>query len=151
VRIAIGSDHAGFDLKERVKEFLRSSGVEVQDIGPFTKDYVDYPDSAEKVALEVRNGKADRGILMCGTGIGVCISANKFPGIRAALVWEPEIARLSRLHNDANILCLPGRFIDPALAVELVKIWLATPFEGGRHQRRVDKIRALEARSQPCP
>jgi ribose 5-phosphate isomerase B len=146
MKIAIGSDHAGFDLKEKVKTYLVGTGVEVEDMGTVSKDSVDYPDYAEKVATVVRDGKADRGILMCGTGVGVCISANKIHGIRAALAWDPEIARLSRLHNDANILCMSGRYTDPALAIEIVKIWLGTPFEGGRHQRRVDKIMALENR-----
>jgi len=146
MRVAIGSDHAGFALKEEVKEYLVRAGVEVGDMGTVSRDSVDYPDYAEKVAIEVRGGKADLGILMCGTGIGVCIAANKVHGIRAAPAWDPEIARLSRLHNDANVLCLPGRYMDPTLAIEIVKVWLATPFEGGRHQRRVDKISALEAR-----
>jgi ribose 5-phosphate isomerase B len=115
-------------------------------MGTVSRDSVDYPDYAEKVAIAVRDGNADLGILMCGTGIGVCIAANKVHGIRAAPAWNPEIARLSRLHNDANVLCLPGRYMDPTLAIEIVKVWLATPFEGGRHQRRVDKISALEAR-----
>jgi len=145
MKVVIGSDHAGFDLKEKLKAYLAGTGVEVEDVGTVSEDSVDYPDYAEKVALEVRDQKADRGILMCGTGIGVCISANKIRGIRAALAWNPEIARLSRLHNDANVLCLSGRYMDPALAIEVVRTWLATPFEGGRHQRRVDKISALEA------
>jgi len=146
MRVAIGSDHAGFALKEEVKEYLVCAGVEVGDMGTVSRDSVDYPDYAEKVAIAVRDGNADLGILMCGTGIGVCIAANKVHGIRAAPAWNPEIARLSRLHNDANVLCLPGRYMDPTLAIEIVKVWLATPFEGGRHQRRVDKISALEAR-----
>jgi ribose 5-phosphate isomerase B len=146
MRIAIGSDHAGFALKEEVKEYLVRAGVEVEDMGTNSRDSVDYPDYAEKVAIEVRDGKVDRGILMCGTGVGVCIAANKVHGIRAAPAWDPEIARLSRAHNDANVLCLPGRYMDPKLAIEIVNVWLATPFEGGRHQRRVDKISALEAR-----
>lgn len=145
MRVAIGSDHAGFALKEEVKEYLGRAGVDLEDEGTVSRDSVDYPDYAEKVAIEVRDGKVDRGILMCGTGIGVCIAANKIHGIRAATAWDLEIARLSRLHNDANVLCLPGRYMDPALAIEIVKVWLATPFEGGRHQRRVDKISALEA------
>jgi len=145
MRIAIGSDHAGFALKEDVKEYLGRAGVDLKDMGTVSGDSVDYPDYAGKVAIEVRDGKVDRGILMCGTGIGVCIAANKIHGIRAATAWDLEVARLSRLHNDANVLCLPGRYMDPALAIEIVKVWLATPFEGGRHQRRVDKISALEA------
>ena len=144
MRIALGSDHAGFDLKQKVKEYLLRAGAEVEDLGTFSPESVDYPDFAEKVGLAVRDGRADRGILVCATGVGVCISANKVPAIRAALAWEPEIARLSRLHNDANVLCLSGRHMDHALALESVRVWLETPFEGGRHQRRVDKITALE-------
>ncbi len=145
MKIAIGSDHAGFFLKEKVREYLVSTDAVVADMGTSSSNSVDYPDFAEKVAAEVRDGRADRGILMCGTGIGVCISANKVHGIRAAQAWNPEIARLSRLHNDANVLCLSGRFLEPAAAIETVKVWLTTPFEGGRHQRRVDKISAIEA------
>ena len=144
MKVAVGSDHAGFELKQKVKEYLAESGVEVADLGTVSTDRVDYPDLAEKVAVEVRDGKADRGILMCGTGIGVCIAANKVRGIRAALVSDPEIARLSREHNNANVLCLPGRFMDPAAARGVVKVWLETPFAGGRHQRRVEKISRLE-------
>ncbi len=147
VKIAIGSDHAGFDLKQKVKEYLLGRGSKVEDLGTDTRESVDYPDFAEKVGMQVRDGKADRGILVCGTGIGVCISANKIRGIRAALAWNPEVARMSRLHNDTNVLCLSGRYIDHAVAIECVGTWLDTSFEGGRHQRRVDKITALENRS----
>lgn len=146
MKVAIGSDHAGFNLKEKIRGYLGGTGVGIEDVGTNSDASVDYPDYAEKVAAEVRAGNVDRGILLCGTGIGVCISANKFHGIRAAQAWNPEIARLSRLHNDANILCLSGRFLEPAIAIEIVKVWLETPFEGGRHQRRVDKITALETR-----
>lgn len=144
MKIAVGSDHAGFDLKERVKGFLGGMGIEVHDAGTESTDSVDYPDFAKKVAVQVRDGKVDRGILMCGTGVGVCITANKIRGIRAALVSDPEIARLSRQHNDANVLCLSGRFTDASKAEELVKIWLETGFEGGRHERRLEKIQKLE-------
>ena len=105
---------------------------------------MDYPDYAEMVARAVASGKADRGILICATGVGICIAANKVRGIRAAPAWNPDIARLSRRHNDANVLCLSGRFIEAAAAWEIVQAWLDTPFEGGRHQRRVDKISQLE-------
>lgn len=145
MKIAIGSDHAGFFLKEKLRAYLAGTDAEVVDEGTDSSDSVDYPDFAEKVAADVSSGKADRGILVCGTGIGVCISANKIHGIRAAQAWNPEIARLSRQHNDANVLCLSGRFLEPALAIEMIQVWLTTPFEGGRHQRRVDKISALEA------
>jgi ribose 5-phosphate isomerase B len=144
VKVALGSDHAGYDLKEKVKEFLSGMGIEVHDAGTVSTDSVDYPDFAQKVAVQVRDGEVDRGILMCGTGVGVCIAANKFRGIRAALASDPEIARLSRQHNDANVLCLASRFTDAKKAQELVKIWLETDFDGGRHQRRLDKIQKLE-------
>jgi ribose 5-phosphate isomerase B len=144
MKVAVGSDHAGFELKQKVKEYLAGTGIEVEDLGTVSTESVDYPDFAEKVAVEVREGRADRGILMCGTGVGVCIAANKFHGIRAALVSDPEIARLSREHNDSNVLCLPGRFMEPAAARAVVKIWLETPFAGGRHERRVEKIARLE-------
>ena len=144
MRVALGSDHAGYDLKEKVKGFLNGMGIEVLDVGTLSADSVDYPDFAQKVAVQVRDGKLDRGILTCGTGVGVCIAANKVRGIRAALASDPEIVRLSRQHNDANILCLAGRFTETAKAQELVKIWLDTEFEGGRHQRRLEKIQELE-------
>ena len=144
MKVALGSDHAGYDLKEKVKGFLNGMGIEVLDVGTLSTDSVDYPDFAQKVAVQVRDGKADRGILTCGTGVGVCIAANKVRGIRAALASDPEIVRLSRQHNDANILCLAGRFTETTKAQELVKIWLDTEFEGGRHQRRLEKIQELE-------
>jgi ribose 5-phosphate isomerase B len=144
VKIALGSDHAGYDLKEKVKGFLCGMGIDVHDAGTESKDSVDYPDFAKKVAVQVRDGKVDRGILMCGTGVGVCIAANKVRGIRAVLASDPEIARLSRQHNDANVLCLAGWFTDAKKAQELVHIWLETDFDGGRHQRRLEKIQKLE-------
>lgn len=144
MKIALGSDHAGFDLKERVKGYIKELGLDFDDVGAYSPDSVDYPDFAEKVGVQIRDGKAERGILMCGTGIGVCIAANKIQGIRAAVVCDAEMARLSRQHNDANVLCLAGRFMDIELAKILVKVWLETPFDGGRHQRRVEKIAQLE-------
>jgi ribose 5-phosphate isomerase B len=144
MRICLGSDHAGFELKEQVKTFLGRIAVEVNDIGTHSAASVDYPDFAAKVATEVQSGAFERGILVCGSGVGMCITANKFSGIRAVLAWNPEIARLSREHNDTNILCLPGRFMDAASAEQVITIWLQTPFQGGRHQQRVDKISALE-------
>lgn len=146
MKVALGSDHAGFGLKEKIKSYLARSGVDVEDVGPRSSASVDYPDYAAMVADEVIAGRADRGILLCGTGMGVCIAANKIHGIRAAAAWSPEIARLSRLHNDANVLCLSGRFMNETSAQEIIRVWLETPFEGGRHQRRVDKITALEQR-----
>ncbi len=147
MKVALGSDHAGFEMKKAVGEYLAANGIEVEDVGTFSPDSVDYPDYAEKVGLAVRDGRADRGVLLCGTGMGVCIAANKIHGIRAAGPWSPETARLSRQHNDANVLCLSGRHMEKALALELLKIWLETPFEGGRHQRRIDKIERLEEKN----
>ena len=142
--MAIGSDHAGFDMRKVVSNYLASAGIQIEDFGTFSPDSVDYPDYAEKVGVAVHEGRADRGVLVCGTGIGVCIAANKINGIRAAAPWSPETARLSRQHNDSNVLCLSGRHLGKGLVLELLKIWLETPFEGGRHQRRIDKIASLE-------
>ncbi len=152
MKVALASDHAGYELKENLKEYLSELGIVTEDLGTgSSSDHVDYPDYAAAAAGRVRDGKADRGIVVCATGVGVCISANKVAGIRAAAAWHPEIARLSRAHNDANVLCLPGRFMEPQLARELVRIWLATPFDGGRHRRRVDKITDLERqKTQAC-
>ena len=148
MRVVVASDHAGYDLKENIREYLSELGIPAEDLGTSSaSEGVDYTDYAAAVADRVRLGKADRGILVCSTGVGVCITANKIPGIRAAVAWHPEIARLSRAHNDANVLCLSGKFTEPKLARELLKIWLVTPFDGGRHQRRVDKIAILEGQN----
>jgi ribose 5-phosphate isomerase B len=148
VKVVLASDHAGFELKEKVKEYLRGLEIETQDVGAFSVSQgVDYPDYAAAASARVSDGTADRAILVCATGAGMCITANKIPGIRAVAGWDPEIVRLSRAHNDANVLCLPGRFMEAKLAQELVKIWLVTAFDGGRHQRRIDKIAALEKRN----
>ena len=148
MKVVLASDHAGFELKEKVKEYLRGLEIETQDVGAFSASQgVDYPDYAAAASARVSDGTADRGILVCATGAGMCITANKIPGIRAVAGWDPEIVRLSRAHNDANVLCLPGRFMEAKLAQELVKIWLVTAFDGGRHQRRIDKIAALEKRN----
>jgi ribose 5-phosphate isomerase B len=146
MKIAIGSDHAGLVVKERVREYLAGAGYEVEDFGATNSAPSDYPDYAEKVCLAVREGRCDLGVLACGTGIGVCIAANKVRGIRAATAWSAEMARLSRQHNDANVICLPGRYTDPGTAVEFVRIWLSTSFEGGRHAVRVGKLKSLEDR-----
>jgi ribose 5-phosphate isomerase B len=145
MKIALGADHAGFALKNRLCEQLRSGGHDVLDFGTGSPESTDYPDYAAPVARAVAAGQADRGVLVCGSGVGMSISANKIRGVRAALGVEAEQVRLTRLHNDANILTLGERFTDPAKAVELVQIFLNTPFEGGRHQRRVEKIGRLEA------
>ncbi len=145
MRIALGCDHGGFELKEYVKVYLENRGdVDVLDLGTYSTESVDYPEYAARVAHAILEGKADRGILMCGTGIGISISANKFKGIRAALCHDGYTARMSRLHNNANILAMGGRTTGKEVATDMVRIWLETPFEGGRHQRRLDKIHAIE-------
>lgn len=140
MKIIIGGDHAGFDYKKAVAEFLSENGIEVKDIGPFSCDSVDYPDFAHPLAAAVENGEYDFGILICGSGNGVAMAANKHQGIRAALCWEVELAKLSRQHNNANVLCLPARFIPEQLAKECALAFLNTEFEGGRHENRVNKI-----------
>ncbi len=138
--LAIGSDHAGFEYKAELVNFLEEKGFQVKDMGLYENVSVDYPDFAHPVAYAVEKREVSLGILICGSGNGVSITANKHQGIRAALCWEPEIARLARLHNNANIICIPGRFVDLAKAKEMVDVFLHTEFEGGRHQNRVDKI-----------
>ena len=146
LRIAVGSDHAGFPLKEKVREYLVSRGYEVEDHGTESAESVDYPDYAEKVATRVAAKEVNFGVVVCGTGIGVAISANKVPGIRAAPCNDTLTARMAREHNDANVLTLGGRVVDEATARKILDVWLATPFAGGRHQRRVDKIAAIDQR-----
>ncbi len=147
VQIGIGCDHGGFQLKETLKAFLRSAGTEPVDLGCFDETSVDYPDFGARIAEKVSRGELARGILICGTGIGMSIVANKFPGVRAALANEIYSARCSREHNDANILVLGGRIIGPGLAREIVKVWLETPFSGDRHQRRLDQIAEIEKKN----
>ena len=142
--VIIGSDHAGLDLKKDVLDLLRDLGHEYADYGTDTPQSVDYPDFGEKVAEAVAGGKADRGILICGTGIGMSIVANKFHDIRAALCNDLFSAKMSRLHNDANILVMGGRIIGKDLAAEIVRTWMATPFEGARHLNRLIKIKKIE-------
>jgi ribose 5-phosphate isomerase B len=144
VRIIIGSDHAGFALKESIKGFLSSAGIRVFDAGTHRDESVDYPDYGVLAAGRVSSGEFEKGILVCGSGVGMAIVANKFPGIRAALCLDEETARLARQHNDSNILVLAGRKTEAAAAERIIKTWLETPFEGGRHQKRLDKIRELE-------
>ena len=138
--IVIASDHAGVDYKARLISYLEYNGFIVSDFGPETEDSVDYPDYAHKVAKEVSEGKVDFGILLCGSGNGINMSANKHKEIRSALCWKKEIAHLARLHNNANILTMPARFISYEQAQEITNIFLTTEFEGGRHQKRVNKI-----------
>ena len=144
MQIGLASDHGGFELKEAVKAFLKSIGAEPIDLGTFSEDSVDYPEFAAQVAEKVSTGRFERGILICGTGIGMSIAANKFRGVRAALVNDLYSSRFSREHTDANILVMGGRVVGKDVAKEIVRIWLETPFAGGRHQRRLEKIEALE-------
>lgn len=140
MKIAIGCDHAGFEYKEAIKASLSSQGYEVSDFGTHSTDSMDYPDSAHPLATEVELGVARFGILICGSANGVAMTANKHQGIRAAICWENEISALARLHNDANIVCIPARFISLDLAQEIVQTFIQTSFEGGRHANRVNKI-----------
>jgi ribose 5-phosphate isomerase B len=146
MKIALAADHVGFALKEKVREYLDSQGLEVEDYGPANSQPVDYPDFAEKVAAQVIAKQADYGVLVCGTGIGMMLAANKVPGIRAAAANDTISARMAREHNNANILTMGGRMIDAATMRQIVDTWLSTPFAGGRHQRRVEKIEALDQR-----
>lgn len=139
-RIPIGSDHAGFEMKEALVEELRRRGFEVDDLGADSEQSSDYPDFAHPVASRVESGEAERGILLCGTGLGMGYAANRHQHVRAAVVWSSEVARLSREHNDSNILVLPARMIDIDTAKEILGEWLDTPFDGGRHERRIEKI-----------
>jgi ribose 5-phosphate isomerase B len=142
--IALGCDHAGVQLKAAVAEFLKSRGLEYRDYGTFDEASCDYPDYAQKVGEAVVGGDAERGILICGTGVGISIAANKVEGVRAALCSDTFTARLSREHNDSNVLCMGARVVGAGLALDVVASWLDGKFEGGRHQRRIDKIHALE-------
>ena len=139
MKIAIAADHAGFKFKELIKNYLETK-FEIEDFGTFSEDSVDYPDFAHPVASAVENGEFDFGILFCGSANGVAITANKHQGIRAAICWNQELALLARKHNNANIVCIPARFISGAEAEEIVKTFLSTDFEGGRHDNRVNKI-----------
>lgn len=139
-KIVIGSDHAGFPVKEIIKNYLKTKGFEVIDHGAYSAESVDYPDFAHKVATDISTGIYERGVLVCGSGNGICMTANKHKNVRAALCWNVEIAELARLHNDANILCIPGRYVNKEEAEKIMEIFLNTSFEGGRHQNRVNKI-----------
>jgi ribose 5-phosphate isomerase B len=140
--IAIGSDHAGFDYKEDLISFIEAKGIALKDLGTYSKDSVDYPDFAHPVANAVESGEASFGILLCGSANGVAITANKHKGIRAAICWGEELAKLSRQHNDANIICIPARFVREGDAEKMLEIFMTTAFEGGRHANRVSKIAA---------
>jgi RpiB/LacA/LacB family sugar-phosphate isomerase len=142
--IAIASDHGGFELKEEIKAFMDMEGIRYTDLGTTNGESVDYPDFGMELARSVSEGEFERGVLICGTGIGMSIVANKFPKVRAALVWDTFTARMAKEHNDANILVMGGRTTDKGLAREMVRVWLDARFEGGRHQRRLEKIREIE-------
>lgn len=144
MKIAIGSDHRGFDVKRRIVTLLERLGHEVSDVGPVGSESVDYPDYAFEVAKAVSAGQVDRGILICGTGIGMCIAANKVAGVRAAPCHDSITAEMSRRHNNANVLCLSADLLGGELLDRMVRIWLETEFEGGRHARRVEKITRFE-------
>jgi ribose 5-phosphate isomerase B len=139
-RISIGADHAGFKLKEKVRNYLDKKGYTVKDLGCFSEERVDYPDFGHAVARSIESLESEAGIIICGSGNGINMSANKHAGIRSALCWKPEIAELARQHNNANVLALPARFMDDEQALRCVDIFLNTPFEGGRHTERVNKI-----------
>ena len=140
MKIAIGCDHAGYPYKDPIIKALNKDGIEVIDQGTHSNDSVDYPDFVHPVASMVDASEADLGVLICGSGNGVCMTANKHPNVRAALCWKRDIAALARQHNAANIICIPARFVSKKLALDMVKIFIKTEFEGGRHQRRVNKI-----------
>ena len=150
MRIAIGSDHRGYHLKEQIIGMLRSKGHEVLDEGTCGTESVDYPDFAVLVAKKVSQGAAERGVLICGTGIGMAVTANKFSNVRAAPCNDEVTAEISRRHNDLNVLCLSADMLSPRTVERMVEVWLTTPFEGGRHERRVEKIHQLE-RELGCP
>ncbi len=150
MRIAVGSDHRGVTMRAKVVELLRRLGQEVVDVGTNEEGAVDYPDIAALVARQVSTGEAQRGILICGTGLGMSIAANKFPGVRAAPCHDEIAAEISRRHNDLNVLCLSGDILGERLVDRLVEIWLNTEFEGGRHARRVEKITLLEQQNGRC-
>ena len=151
MRVAVGSDHRGFRLKGTIVQLLRQWGHEVHDLGTHDTQSVDYPDIAQQVACRVARGEVDRGVLICGTGLGMCIAANKVPGVRAAPCYDELTAELSRRHNDANVLCLSGELLNEQVVGRILQRWLETPFEGGRHARRVEKITQMEQRACTRP
>jgi ribose 5-phosphate isomerase B len=144
-KILIASDHAGFELKEQLERALGELGFDVQDLGTNSPESTDYADYAHPLAQKVSGGEVQRGVLLCGTGLGMSYTANRYPHVRAAVAWNPEIAKLSREHNDSNVLVVPARFVTEAQGVAILRTWLDTPFEGGRHARRVDKIEKTDS------
>jgi ribose 5-phosphate isomerase B len=148
MKLLIASDHGGFSLKTRIVDFLKTRKVRVEDLGTDSDGSVDYPDYAIKVAEKVSQGEADAGVLVCGTGIGMCIAANKFKNVRAAVVSEPYSAKMAKEHNNANVLCVGGRVLEQdGKAEEIIAAWLDAKYEGGRHQRRLDKIQEIEQKN----
>lgn len=150
MKLAIGCDHRGLDLKTKLAKRLSELGIEFDDLGCFNQDAVDYPDVAGNVARGIVEGKYERGLLVCGTGNGMAMTANRFPGVRAALCHNEEEARLVRAHNDSNVICFGANMVEPASAIRLLEVWLRTEFEGGRHQRRVEKIDAVSQNFREC-
>ena len=148
MKIVIGSDHRGYSAKESLKQFLGAQGHQVADVGTASAKSCDYPDSAFEAAKKVASGEAELGVLLCGSGIGMSIAANKVPGIRAALCHDELTTEMARRHNNANILCLPADLIGGALIQRMIEVWLRTPFEGGRHQQRIEKIATIEQRAE---
>ena len=145
MKIAIGCDHGGFELKEAVRSSLEEQGIAVEDFGAFNAESIDYAPIAAKVARSVASGQADRGVLICSTGLGVCMAANKVKGIRAATCTDLFCAEMTRRHNNANVLCMGGKVVDRETALQMVEVFLKTEFDGGRHQRRIDQIAQIEA------
>jgi ribose 5-phosphate isomerase B len=144
MRIAVGTDHRGYQIRSKVIELVERLGHEVEDVGTFSSEAVDYPDIAAQVSRKVSQGEADRGILVCGTGLGMCIAANKLQGIRAAACHDDLTAEMSRRHSDANVLCLSADLLGERLINRMIELWLSTPFEGGRHAQRIEKMAELE-------
>jgi ribose 5-phosphate isomerase B len=149
MKIALASDHAGYEEKERLKPLFHELGLEVEDFGTVSEDSVDYPDYARKVAEAVAHGEATQGVLVCGSGTGMAISANKVPGVRAAVAWSEETARLARQHNDANVLAIGARTTPAAEIPKIVRAWFGANFDGGRHAARVEKIKEIEENCRP--
>jgi ribose 5-phosphate isomerase B len=147
-KILIASDHAGFELKEQLERALGDLGFEVQDLGTDSPESTDYADYAHPLAQKVSSGEVKRGVLLCGTGLGMSYTANRYPHVRAAVAWNPEIAKLAREHNDSNVLVVPARFVSEAQGIAILRTWLDTPFEGGRHARRVDKIEKTDSANE---
>ena len=145
MKVAIGSDHAGYLLKERIGQWLADYGYEVLDVGTYSEERVDYPDFGAKVGIAVARGEAERGVAVCGSGQGICMAANKVAGIRAGVVRDLEDATMIRRHNDANVACFGERFTTPEIALDALRVFLETPFDGGRHQGRVEKLAGLDA------